>query len=153
MKGKIFTVVLAVIMMIVGFTTQTSAQQSRWQPPFTVPEFVNYNQSWAGYTQYDRFGQPYITYNPKIMERFGAPWYMYVWLRAHEYGHVNRIPFGDMTEGGADCWAAQQLAKADPEILKQVIYYMDNVQGNLGADAAHGTGHQQAAYVRQCAGW
>jgi len=145
----LFTVISTVVLLFF-VAVSTSQAQVRWQPPFLVYEGINNNQGWTGFTQFDQFGRPFITYNMIQMQRM--PWFMQVWVRAHEYGHVNRIPMRDFTESGADCWAAQQLSATDPEVLNQVISYMDNVIGNYAADRNHGTGHQQAAWVRRCSG-
>jgi hypothetical protein len=149
-KRIFITFIFAAILLFI-VSVENSQAQARWQPPVPVYEGINNQQSWTGLTQFDRFGRPFITYNLNQLQRM--PEYMRVWVRAHEYGHVNRIPLGDSTESGADCWAAQQLSKSDPDVFRSVIWYMDNVQGNYAADQNHGTGHQQAAWVRQCAGW
>jgi hypothetical protein len=152
MKMKqILIIFISASVLLFFVSVATSQAQVKWQPPFPVYEGINNQQAWTGFTQFDRNGRPFITYNMIQMQQM--PWYMQVWVRAHEYGHVNRIPLRDFTESGADCWAAQQLSKSDPEVLKSVIWHMDNVQGNYAADQNHGTGHQQAALARQCAGW
>jgi hypothetical protein len=77
---------------------------------------------------------------------------MNVFLRAHEYGHIfSNGPYAN-PEANADCWAAQQLAQSDPQVLDQVVSFMVNVMGPRGGDATHGNGYQMAQLIRQCSG-
>jgi hypothetical protein len=118
-----------------------------WQPPAPVREGTDYAVPYAGFTSFDQFG-PYIVYNPRLYGQYPQP--MLVFLRAHEYGHIySRGPFAN-PEANADCWAAAQLSRTDPQILGQVIWYLENVVGPRGGDATHGNGFQMAQLIRQC---
>jgi hypothetical protein len=145
-KRLVFTVV---VFLAAAFQT-AKAQQVNWQPPYTVPE--SFDRSIAPYGGFTTMGPngPFIRFNPDVW--FNEPWYVNVFLRAHEYGHIfSRGPFAN-PEANADCWAAQQLAQSDPQILDQVVWYMVNVMGPRGGDASHGNGYQMAQLIHQCSG-
>src|SRR5262245_14135999 len=57
-----------------------------WQPPIMVQETINPAIPYAGFTQMDQWGRPFIMYNPNILSRLPQP--LWVFLRAHEYGHA-----------------------------------------------------------------
>ena len=137
------------VLMLAAFQT-AQAQQVNWEPPYRVPEY--FDRSIAPYGGFTSMGPngPYIRFNPDMW--FRAPSYMNVFLRAHEYGHIfSRGPFAN-PEANADCWAARELGRTDPQILDQVIAYMLNVMGPNGGDATHGNGFQMAQLIRQCSG-
>ena len=137
------------VSLLVAFQT-VEAQQVNWQPPQTVPE--SFDRSIAPYGGYTSMGPkgPYIRFNPDVW--FNEPWYVNVFLRAHEYGHIfARGPYAN-PEANADCWAAQQLGQSDPQVLDQVISFMVNTMGPRGGDATHGNGYQMAQLIRQCSG-
>lgn len=136
-----------VALLFVTFQT-ANAQQANWQPPRTVPEF--FDRSIAPYGGFTSMGPngPYIRFNPDIWNTM--PWFMNLFLRAHEYGHIfSQGPFAN-PEANADCWAAQQLGRSDPQVLDQVVQYMETVMGPSGGDATHGNGYQMAQLIRQC---
>lgn len=145
--------ILTSFMLLLVSAAQVRAQLPitipvNWQPPAPVREGTNYSVPYAGFTSFDQFG-PYIVYNPRLYANYPQP--MLVFLRAHEYGHVySRGPFAN-PEANADCWAAGQLSRTDPQIFGQVIWYMENVLGPHGGDATHGNGFQMAQLMRRCA--
>jgi hypothetical protein len=146
MKKMFFAVI---VLLFAAFHT-AHAQQVNWQPPYAVLE--SFDRSIAPYGGFTSIGPngPFIRFNPDVWHN--EPWYMNVFLRAHEYGHIfSRGPYAN-PEVNADCWAAQQLAQSDPQVLDQVIWYMVNVMGQRGGDATHGNGYQMAQLIRQCSG-
>jgi hypothetical protein len=148
MKKSLF---FAVMFLMFASLQTTHAQQVNWRPPQTVPEHFDRSIApWAGFTSLDPMGRPFIRYNPDIINT--QPWFMNVYIRAHEYGHVfSRGPFSN-PEANADCWAAQQLGQSDPQVLDQIINYLVTVIGPRGGDVTHGNGFQVAALMRQCSG-
>jgi len=147
-RKSLFLTVLC--LLFAGFQT-ARAQQVNWQPPYTVPEsFDRSIAPWAGFTSLDPMGRPFIRFNPDIW--YNQPWFMNVYIRAHEYGHVfARGPFQN-PEANADCWAAQQLARSDPQVLGLIINHLVTVIGPRGGDVTHGNGYQVANLMRQCSG-
>jgi|ERR1051325_568769 hypothetical protein len=138
-----------VFLLFAAFHT-AQAQQVNWQPPSTVPEMFDRSIApYAGFTSIGPTG-PYIRFNPDIW--YNQPWFMDVYIRAHEYGHVfARGPYPN-PEANADCWAAQQLARSDAQVLDLIINYLVSVIGPRGGDWTHGNGYQIAGLMRQCGG-
>ncbi len=142
--------IFAVVILLSAVFETAQAQQVNWQPPYAVPE--SFDRSIAPYGGFTSLGPngPFIRFNPEVW--YNEPWFMNVFLRAHEYGHIfSRGPFAN-PEANADCWAAQQLGQSDPQVLDQVVSYMINVMGPRGGDATHGNGYQMAQLIRQCSG-
>jgi hypothetical protein len=138
------------LLIFFGALQTANAQQANWQPPYRVPEY--FDRSIAPYGGFTSIGPagPYIRFNPDVW--YNQPWFMNVFLRAHEYGHIfSNGPYAN-PEANADCWAAQQLAQSDPQVLDQVVSFMVNVMGPRGGDATHGNGYQMAQLIRQCSG-
>lgn len=144
------SLILIAVLLTCGAFQIVRAQQVNWQPPGVVPEsFDRGIAPWAGFTSIGPNG-PYIRFNPDIWH--SQPWFMNVYIRAHEYGHVfSRGPFPN-PEANADCWAAQQLGRTDPQVLDLIINHLQTVIGPRGGDWTHGNGFQIAALMRQCGG-
>ena len=110
--------------------------------------------TYGGQTDWDAQG-PYIKFNMAIIRRMPA--HAILFLKAHEYGHVNLRHTRDRWspavagrfEAEADCWAGQQLYASDPQILQSILTMLDQM-GNTGGDWSHGTGAQVAAVIRSC---
>ena len=143
---KNLLLVLVVLMFAAFLNAQ--AQQVNWRPPATVPESFDPSIApWAGFTSIGPNG-PYIRFNPVIWNN--QPWFMNVYIRAHEYGHVfSQGPYSN-PEANADCWAARQLAQTDPQVLQMIINHLQTVIGPQGGDWTHGNGYQIAGLMRQC---
>jgi hypothetical protein len=141
---------LLFLISILMFGTVTFGQQipagmmMGWQPPFQVPETMNPGIPYAGFTQIDAWGGPFIMYNPILLGRLPQP--LWVFLRAHEYGHAA----GARKEADADCWAAREISRQNPQLIEQIVWHLINTIGPTGGDAQHGNGYQMAAVVQQC---
>jgi hypothetical protein len=140
--------VMALVLMV---NSMTFAQQipagmmMGWQPPVVVPESMNPNIPYAGLTQFDPFGRPFIMYNPVILGTLPQP--LWVFLRAHEHGHaIGRLA----GEAEADCWAAREISKVNPDLVDQIVWHLINTLGPRGGDATHGNGYQMAEVVQRC---
>jgi len=150
-KKTFFVAFLAISFFGVTAFQTIHAQQVNWRPPYQVPESYDYSIPYAGFTSFDPYGRPFIRFNPRIASQY--PWFMNVFLRAHEYGHIfSRGPYPN-PEANADCWAAQQLGQSDPQLLDMVIRYLETEMGPRGGeDGLHGNGYQVAKVCRQCSG-
>jgi hypothetical protein len=152
---------LAIIFMLAILPAQLSKAQTPinwpahyWQPPLKVPEI-------AGATTYTCQTSPYqptfavIRCNPMSLGQF--PPYALVFLRVHEYGHVNQLAtnpgmyYSAYAEYDADCYAAANLANSDPLVLQQTINFFYYVVGQGMKDATHGSGIEMAQRALQCA--
>ena len=136
---KVITLIL-VLAMTPLIPVYASTPIQRWRPPVAVDESNDIRQNWVAWTYWSPERGFWIVYNPNMMAQY--PWHMQVFIRAHEYGHVNTAQHPGHKEANADCWGAWSLAQTDPDIVRAVLNTLENVTRE----------HDRAEVVRKCSG-
>lgn len=148
------TLCLALVLGATGFCQTIQWPPMNFQPPVRVPEVYDSSSPYSCQTIPAGNGA-LIRCRPADLGRFPAA--MLVFLRAHEYGHINQLRFNPAlayspyAEYDADCYAASVLVNSDPVVLAAAIQYMWNVIGPNMGDATHGNGFQVAQRALECA--
>lgn len=100
-----------------------------------------------------------IAYNPLLLNQYEPE--MVLFLRAHEYGHIERrhiytpprFPQEELRmEREADCWAAQQLSQSAPAVLDRIVNLMTTKYATALGNLTHDNGVGIVATITRCRG-